>query len=318
MRLLLAIDDSKFSEAARQAVIAQFQPQGTEVKVLNVANPIMPILEQDTLKHGWELVQRAEHVLKMAGYAVQTSVEEGDPRSRIIDEANQWNADLIVLGSHGRRGVERFLMGSVAESVVRHARCAPCALHCRDNPHTQELKSTRGRTIDLGQRVGCSATNRRESVMRILLAIDGSKLSEAATQAVIETAKPHETEVQIIYVIDMLTNQLPEMTAYYPGIEHERDAQRKPAEALVAKTAELLRSKGLSVTTAVELGNPKSKIIDTALKWHADLIVLGSHGRTGLERFLMGSVADAVARHAPCSVKVVRIPRAEESCGTAP
>ena len=62
--------------------------------------------------------------------------------------------------------------------------------------------------------------------MRILLAIHGSKLSEAATQAVIETAKPLKTEVQIIYVIDMLTNQLPEMTAYYPGIEQtERAAE---------------------------------------------------------------------------------------------
>ena len=63
------------------------------------------------------------------------------------------------------------------------------------------------------------------------------------------------------------------------------------------------------MTTAVEWGDPKSKIIDAAEQWHADLIVLGSHGRTGLERFLMGSVSDAVARHAPCSVEVVRIPK---------
>lgn len=62
------------------------------------------------------------------------------------------------------------------------------------------------------------------------------------------------------------------------------------------------------MTTEVKLGNPKAKIIDTAVEWHADLIVLGSHGRTGLERFLTGSVADAVARHAHCSVELVRIP----------
>jgi nucleotide-binding universal stress UspA family protein len=142
--------------------------------------------------------------------------------------------------------------------------------------------------------------------MRILLAVDGSKFSEAATQAVVAQAKPQGTEVHVIYVIDIHTPQFPEMMVDYPGIEHARDAQRGPAEAMVAKTAELLRSKGLRVTTAVELGDPKSKIIDTAEAWRADLIVLGSHGETGLDRFLTGSVADAVARHAPCSVEVVR------------
>ena len=66
------------------------------------------------------------------------------------------------------------------------------------------------------------------------------------------------------------------------------------------------------MTTAVELGSPKSKIIDTAAEWHADLIVLGSHGRTGLDRFLLGSLPDSVLRHAHCSVELVRLPRPAE------
>ena len=145
--------------------------------------------------------------------------------------------------------------------------------------------------------------------MRILLAVDGSKLSEAATRTVITQARPQDTEVHILHVIDVLSNQLPEMMASYPGVEHDRDAQRKPAEALVGKTAQLVRNKCFRVTTAVELGSPKSKIIDTAAEWHADLIVLGSHGRTGLDRFLLGSLPDSVLRHAHCSVELVRIPR---------
>lgn len=145
--------------------------------------------------------------------------------------------------------------------------------------------------------------------MRVLLAVDDSKFSEAATQAVIAQTKPGESEVQVLHVVHVLTNQLPEMHSYYPGIEHGRDAQRKPAEALVEKTAELLRSRGLQVATIVEWGDIKAKIIDVAQEWNADLIVVGSHGRTGLDRFLMGSVSDAVMRHAHCSVEVVRIPR---------
>jgi nucleotide-binding universal stress UspA family protein len=131
MRLLLAVDDSKFSEAATQAVIAQYQPEGTEVKVLNVVDLAIPIptsdaagFRQESLKHGQELVQRTERLLSNAGYKTQTAVDEGDPKSKIIDQATQWNAELIVVGSHGRKGVDRFLMGSVAEGVVRHAHCS--------------------------------------------------------------------------------------------------------------------------------------------------------------------------------------------------
>jgi nucleotide-binding universal stress UspA family protein len=131
MKIVLAIDESRFSEAATQAVIAQYQPQGTEVQVLNVVDLPLPIPTSDaagfrelSLKHGHELVQRAERLLSKAGYKTQTAVEEGDPKSKIIDHAKKWNADLIVMGSHGRKGINRFLVGSVAETVSRHASCS--------------------------------------------------------------------------------------------------------------------------------------------------------------------------------------------------
>ena len=145
--------------------------------------------------------------------------------------------------------------------------------------------------------------------MRILLAIDGSKFSDAATQAVIAQAISGEVEVRVVRVIDTMDNPFPAMTAFDAEIEHAPNVPRKPAEALVEATAALLRASGLKTTTAVEWGDPRSKIIDAAQQWHPDLIVLDSHGRTGLERFSMGSVSDAVARHAPCSVEVVRIPK---------
>jgi nucleotide-binding universal stress UspA family protein len=80
------------------------------------------------------------------------------------------------------------------------------------------------------------------------------------------------------------------------------------AKALAAKAAGALRSAGVNVTTAVVQGDPKSIILDNAKTWGADLIVLGSHGRKGLERFLVGSVSEAVLRHAHCSVEIVRLP----------
>ena len=142
--------------------------------------------------------------------------------------------------------------------------------------------------------------------MRVLLAVDDSKYSKAATQMVLAQARPELTEVHVLHVIHILP-QVAEMRASYRGSEHGRDAEREPAEALVAKTAELLRSKCLKVTTAVALGDPKSKILDAARKWHADLIVVGSHGRSAVLRFLLGSVSAAIARHAHCSVEIVRL-----------
>ena len=145
--------------------------------------------------------------------------------------------------------------------------------------------------------------------MKILLAIDGSKFSDAATHAVIAQAIPGEAQVRVVYVVNTMDNPFPEMTAFDAEIEHAPNVQRKPAKALVEATTKLLRAKGLTVTTAVKWGDPKSKIINAAEEWHADLIVVGSHGQAALERFTMGSVSDAVARYAPCSVEVVRIPK---------
>lgn len=124
MKLLLAIDNSKFSEAAIRAVIAQYQAETTEVEVLNVVDAVMPILERSDVKQAWELVREGEALFREAGYKTQAAVEEGDPKSRIIQEAIHWNAELIVVGSHGRKGIGRFLMGSVAEGVARYAPCS--------------------------------------------------------------------------------------------------------------------------------------------------------------------------------------------------
>ena len=85
--------------------------------------------------------------------------------------------------------------------------------------------------------------------------------------------------------------------------------QRTEADTLVTQAAKTLRNAGFQVTTAIETGDTKSVIIDSTKKWPADLIVLGPHGRKGLERFLLGSVSETVARHAPCSVQIVRIPK---------
>lgn len=135
MKILVAVDDSKFSQAAVEAVIAQIPPSNAEVRVIHVVEPITsgpapqmaagytPELAE-LVKEGRALVEKAAERLRGAGFKVATAVEKGDIREKIIESAADWGATLIVLGSHGRRGVQRFLLGSVAESVARHANCS--------------------------------------------------------------------------------------------------------------------------------------------------------------------------------------------------
>jgi nucleotide-binding universal stress UspA family protein len=145
--------------------------------------------------------------------------------------------------------------------------------------------------------------------MKILLAIDDSKFSHAAVQSVVTRAWSPGTEVKVLSVVEppsLLIGR--EMTGYDPEFEAVWKALREQAKALVTKATEVVRKTGLNVTPALEEGDPKSKIIDIAKQWRADLIVLRSHGRKGLNRFLMGSVSEAVVRHAHCSVEIVRNP----------
>ena len=104
MRILLGVDDSKFAGDALRAIITQFRTENTEVRVLHVLQPIT-LLAPPEMAPGY-------------------MPEIGDVRMCIIDAAAEWGADLIVVGSHGQRGIRGFLLGSVAESVARHAKCS--------------------------------------------------------------------------------------------------------------------------------------------------------------------------------------------------
>ena len=139
MKILLAIDNSKFSQVAVRTIARQFRTKGTPVRVLHVVEPIgsyisvdmiphfvphIAKVEQERRKEAKELVQRAARQLRKVGFRTSEVVEEGDPKIKIIDHAANWRADLIVLGSHGWKGLGKFMMGSVSEAVTRHAGCS--------------------------------------------------------------------------------------------------------------------------------------------------------------------------------------------------
>jgi nucleotide-binding universal stress UspA family protein len=145
--------------------------------------------------------------------------------------------------------------------------------------------------------------------MKILLAIDDSKFSEAATQAVVGRIRPEDAEVLVLTVVDLINYFADEKTAeaYIPNIEEIRLSRLHRASELVERASSLLTTAGFKATAGVSEGDPRVRIVEKAEDWNADLIVVGSHGGKGFDRALLGSVSEAVARHAPCSVAIVRV-----------
>ncbi len=141
--------------------------------------------------------------------------------------------------------------------------------------------------------------------MKILVGIDDSKFSADVLRAIVTQFRPENTEVRVLHVLQPIAPAPPQMA---PGYAPELEVQKKPASDLVERIAKELRTAGFKVDTAVEVGDIRESIIDSAAAWGADLIVVSSHGQRGIQRFLLGSVAEFVARHAKCSVEIVRAP----------
>jgi nucleotide-binding universal stress UspA family protein len=148
--------------------------------------------------------------------------------------------------------------------------------------------------------------------MRILLAIDESECSAVATHAVVVQCRPQGAHVRVIHAINWehivpISLQFERGSDVAHAYQQLRDATARSADALVADAARQLRDAGFSTSTAVREGEPRRIILDDAATWAADLIVVGSRGKTGLDRVLMGSVSEHIARHATCSVEIVRM-----------
>jgi nucleotide-binding universal stress UspA family protein len=146
--------------------------------------------------------------------------------------------------------------------------------------------------------------------MKILLPIDESPFSTLAIQTVIQQARPQNAEVLVLHVVDILANlSIYDASGPATGIEKIEREREVHADELVKAAAQTIRGAGFTVTSQVERDEPKRAIVEIAAAWGADLIVIGSHGRKGVDRFLLGSVSEAVARYASCSVLIVRSPQ---------
>ena len=183
--------------------------------------------------------------------------------------ADQWKPDLIVVGSHGRTALGRFVLGSVSQRVLTEARCS--------------VRVARGRLEEPGTPV------------RIIVGVDGSEGSEAAVREVAARDWPPHSEVRLMVVDDPLL--MPFVGDLIPSVAEEAMGDdRAWANGILAKCAALLRSAKVKVTSQLREGDPKHELAKAAEEWGADCIFVGSTGFSNrLERFVLGSVSAAVA-----------------------
>jgi nucleotide-binding universal stress UspA family protein len=220
--------------------------------------------------------------LRRRGLTVDWKVWYDDPARAIADAASFNDVDLIVMSTHGRGGVTRLLFGSVAESVIRTTP-VPVVL-------------VRGRlTVPL------------RSIGRILVPLDGSELSEGILPIVERLAGPFDFDIDLLRALEPFPTAL---TAEVTSSEQEWmfRSLRWEAETRMAKVAAPLEAKGLRVRWTVREGPAVDTILDYARTAGAGMIAMSTHGRSGLGRLVMGSVAERVLRAAPVPVVVWKAP----------
>jgi len=293
MKILVGLDFSHPGNAIIGSLASRPWPPGTRMEVLSAADierlPYAPVVITEIQDRTEELVSNAADRLRAAGIAADSIVVTGDPRAAIVKRAAETNADWIVVGPHSTSGVIGFLLGSVAKEVLR---TAPCSVEIVRAP------------MPLPGREG----------MRVLLATDGSPCSVEAVGSIVQRQWPKGTEVKVLSAVELTPSFV--QAAFEPpfadpqGMEEIREAAVGRAQNAIAEARRILEKAGLatSESLSVLLEDAKKIILDEAREWKADLIVMGSHGRHGLQRFLIGSVSEAVAMHADCSVDVVRVP----------
>jgi nucleotide-binding universal stress UspA family protein len=214
---------------------------------------------------------------------VRSHASADSPAWGILKEADEWLADLIVLGSHGMSVTERVFIGSVSQRVMTHASCSV--------------------------RVARERNKRNDRPLRLLVGFDGSADAEAALLEVESRSWSRDTEVRVVTAVDqrMLSAIAARVLRLRPSLESgDNDDHEAWVQKMTQSAAERLNTAGLKATSLIVQGEPKRVLLQSAQDWEADSIFLGATGLTGLRRLLIGSVSSALTAHAPCTVEVVR------------
>jgi nucleotide-binding universal stress UspA family protein len=291
-KIFVAIDFSPGSDQALKHAHERAASTGAQLAVCHIvpnelrSNLLFPHISRITaLKFPLEMKRVAEaasvrvtEVTSRTEGQFELIVDDGTPQALILDRAEEWLADLIIMGSHGQTSAANVLLGSVTESVVRHAHCPvlivrPC-----------------------------------ETTRRIVAGTDFSDPALPALKVAADEARRVGGELTIVHSLDLVW-----APAAYPAMAFggtpfniSQDQIKELEMIATQRLEESLKQLNATGDTLVTTGPAGTALIEIAVERKADLIVVGTIGRTGLRRALLGSVAETVAKGAPCSVLIVR------------
>jgi nucleotide-binding universal stress UspA family protein len=277
-KVLIAYDGSNCADEAIEDLRRAGLPERAYAIVMVVIEDWL--CEPLSVEHLELLAQGASARINslMHGWSVEPLVSFGSAASAIIDKADEWLTDLIIVGSHGRGAVGRTFFGSVSQKVAHEARCAVRVARC--NP------------VESGAPV------------RLVVGFDGSMGAEAAIGAVAERRWPRGSEARIVSASWKILVSPSRKT-----LSHSAElgaCENSGAERMVEAAAEKLQAAGITTSVVTEDEEPKRLLLSEAESWDADSIFVGARGLGGIGRCLLGSVSSAVAARAHCSVEIVR------------
>ncbi len=300
--ILLATDGSQEASLAAMSAVELARDTNSELHVVTVAEKY-PSYEvyRPLSSHSHHLArnlldEQVKKIERAGGTVKEAHLKSGTAEREVIELAEEVGAELIVTGTRGRGGIRRALMGSVSTSVVHYAHCS--VLVVRGSWGQEEQNHVPG---------------------KILLAYDGSTEASAAAGVAAEIANLTGSELHLLHVVPR--EPYPAPFAYIPDETAEawrtREAslerEGEQARSFVEGQAQRMEARGARIAEAhLSLGRPDKEVVRLAEDLNAGLVVMGSRGRGGIGRALMGSVSDSVVRHAHCPVMVVR-PRQERS-----
>jgi nucleotide-binding universal stress UspA family protein len=290
-RILVPLDGSELAEKALKPAVVIAESMDGDLLCLQVVTGLTldldPRLNQRVIEARKYAANLYFNSLK-SRYSktkrpIETEIAVGYAPKVITDSAREHGIDLIVLSSHGRTGLARWVYGNVTAKILRHAPCD--TLIVRTLAPATELFSTK----------------------RLLVPLDGSKLAERALRPAIALASTLDMEILLLRVSPLIPVGLEPMSSRSMFDELEARA-RDEALTYLQSIHSSLEQHGVPISVETITGPEAATIVDYAKKYQVDLIVMSSHGHTGIGLWLMGSVSEKVLRKASCATLVVRPP----------
>jgi len=279
--ILVGYDESIYSKEALNEASFWVKKHGGKILIVHAVffnteefSAVPEQIEKRT-EIGKKICYMAKETLTTQGIDAESVICEGEPHDVIIEIAKARAIDLIVLGTYGRRGLKRLLMGSVTSSVIIDSPC--------------DILVVRKRRPDT------------EGYRNIVLPFDGSPYSKKSLNRAFEISRLEGAEINVLYVIP----RYEEMVEFFKtdGIRKSLFAE---AEKILSIAKNMADDKGVAIKTNISEGNPSDEIIKFSELNKSDLIIMGPYGYKGIDKAIIGSTTERVIASSICPVLCVR------------